>query len=208
MVVGPGTLSVPYVVLFTAGLIWLFQHNLIWQWLALSGVATLAGWGLARGCGKRTRRAGRFLRLRSRPCPIRAGKLGKRWRRLPAGAGPGLALGPAPAALAVLREVLDAVAGQYHPASKRPALEIPVPDVLRIVELVARDLRQAWASRCRGPTSSRCTTSAACTGWPPGAKALFPLQGGDLRRPSRWPACCGKCATPPAAGWRTTRVAS
>jgi predicted GTPase len=51
---------------------------------------------------------------------------------------------------AVVREVLDVVARQYHPKSKRAALEIPVPNVLRIVELVARDLREAFAEQVPG----------------------------------------------------------
>ena len=45
--------------------------------------------------------------------------------------------------VALVRRVVDVVARHYHPHAADPWLETPFPDVLRIVELVARDLRQA-----------------------------------------------------------------
>ena len=45
--------------------------------------------------------------------------------------------------VAVVRRVVDVVARHYHPDAADPWLETPLPHVLRIVELVARDLRQA-----------------------------------------------------------------
>jgi len=41
------------------------------------------------------------------------------------------------------REIVETVARQFHPRSKKPFLEIPVPHLLRIVELVAHDVRDA-----------------------------------------------------------------
>ena len=45
--------------------------------------------------------------------------------------------------MAVVRRVADVVARHYHPDAADPWLETPLPHVLRIVELVARDLRRA-----------------------------------------------------------------
>jgi predicted GTPase len=46
--------------------------------------------------------------------------------------------------LPVLREVMETVAQHYHPKSRDAMLEIPAPYVFRIVELVAKDLRDAF----------------------------------------------------------------
>ncbi|MBI3865188.1 MAG: GTP-binding protein, partial [Planctomycetia bacterium] len=48
------------------------------------------------------------------------------------------------------REVVETVARQFHARSKNPVLEIPVPHVLQIVELVARDLRNAVSANIPG----------------------------------------------------------
>ena len=45
--------------------------------------------------------------------------------------------------VAMVRRVVDVVARHYHPDAADPWLETPLPHVLRIMELVARDLRQA-----------------------------------------------------------------
>ena len=50
----------------------------------------------------------------------------------------------------LVREVLEVVARRFHPHSDQPEFEIPVPHVLRIVELVARDLREAFSEHVPG----------------------------------------------------------
>jgi len=50
----------------------------------------------------------------------------------------------------LLREVLVAVAKQFHPKSDKPALEVPLPDALQIVELVSHDLRSMLRERVPG----------------------------------------------------------
>ena len=52
--------------------------------------------------------------------------------------------------VALVRRVVEMVARHYHPDAKDPWLETPVPHVLRILELVARDLRQAMLSYVPG----------------------------------------------------------
>jgi predicted GTPase len=144
-------LSVPYVILFTTGSIWLFQRHMIWQWLALSGVSTLAGWGLARWLRKKDllTRAIPALPAETWPDSGRQAweEVDKIARRVQ---DEDLPLDQPQRLWAVVREVLDVVAWQYHPKSKRAALEIPLPDVLKIVELVARDLREVFCERVPG----------------------------------------------------------
>jgi predicted GTPase len=144
-------LSVPYIILFTTGSIWLFQYHLVWQWLAISGVSTLAGWGLARWLRKKDLLGRAIPALPAETWPDSGRQawdvVDKIARRVQ---DEDLPLDDAQRLWAIVREVLDAVARQYHPKSKQAALEIPVPNVLRIVELVARDLRQAFAEQVPG----------------------------------------------------------
>jgi predicted GTPase len=42
----------------------------------------------------------------------------------------------------LFREVFDIVAKHFHPNSRQPALEVPITQAIKIVELVARDLRR------------------------------------------------------------------
>jgi predicted GTPase len=144
-------LSVPYLILFTTGSIWLFQYHLVWQWLVISGVSTLAGWGLARWLRKKDL-LGRAMPATPAPTWPDSGQqawqvVDKIARRVQ---DEDLPLDQPQRLWAVVREVLDAVARQYHPKSKQATLETPVPDVLRIIELVAHDLREALAEQVPG----------------------------------------------------------
>jgi predicted GTPase len=48
---------------------------------------------------------------------------------------------------ALFYEVFEIVARHFHPQSKRPALEVPLSQALRVAELVARDLRHYLRER-------------------------------------------------------------
>lgn len=50
----------------------------------------------------------------------------------------------------LLKEVLEIAARRFHPESKDPVLETPVPHVLRVIELVAADLREACSTHIPG----------------------------------------------------------
>ena len=51
---------------------------------------------------------------------------------------------------ALFYDVLNTVARHFHPESKRPALEVPVSQAMRIAVLVARDLRTDWQAKVPG----------------------------------------------------------
>jgi predicted GTPase len=142
-------LSIPYLVLFTVGSLWLFQYGMLWEWLGISAVCTVAGWVLARWL-----RPQEILTATIRPGEAWPASGQEAWKQVES-----LALriqqeNPSvdrPERIwEVLREVLETVARHYHPNSSLAVLEIPAPHVLRIVELVAHDLRETFASRVPG----------------------------------------------------------
>lgn len=143
-------LSIPYLVLFAVGSLWLLEYGMLWQWLVISGLCTLAGWGLTR-----------WLRPRSlletaavRPAETWPASGQEAWKQVDLLARQVQDENPPvdrPERLwQIFREVLETVATHYHSKSRMAVLEIPVPHVLRIVELVARDLGETFTTRVPG----------------------------------------------------------
>ncbi len=134
-------LSTAYVLLFAAGSVWLFQNHLLLAWAGLSLACTAAGWYLLRGLWHKAEPP----RVRPDPAwPPRNMEVWKQVERL-AGEieGEELPLERPETLVAMVRRVVDVVARHYHPDAADPWLETPLAHVLRIIELVARDLRQA-----------------------------------------------------------------
>lgn len=143
-------LSVPYLLLFAVGSLWLLEQGMLWPWLAISGLCTLAGWGLARWL--RPRRLLETATVRAAKTWPASGQ--EAWKQVDALArrvqDENPPLDRTEQLWQIFREVLETVAQHYHPKSSLAVLEIPVPHVLRIVELVARDLRDTFATRVPG----------------------------------------------------------
>jgi uncharacterized protein len=134
-------LSIPYLLLFAAGSIWLFQTHLLLGWAGLSVAFTAAGWFVLR----RLWQTAESPRVQPDHCwPPRDVAVWGRVEQLASEVEvEDLPLDRLETSIALVRRVLDVVAQQYHPESADPWLETPLPHVLRIMELVARDLRQA-----------------------------------------------------------------
>jgi predicted GTPase len=136
-----GLLAVPYLLLFAAGSIWLFQTRMLLGWAGISLACTAAGWFLLRGLRHSARPPG------VRPNPSWPPQGMAVWQQVEQLAAEiereELPLDRPETLAAVVRRVADVVARHYHPEAADPWLETPFPHVLRIVELVARDLRQA-----------------------------------------------------------------
>ena len=144
-------LALPYALLMAAGCIWLYQNGLLAHFLLATSAAMILGWFLTR-----------FLRRNKRRKPVMAVPPVDTWP--PAGeeawnAVEGIAQqaqsDPPPMDKPeqwwnLLREVLVAVAKVFHPKSDKPALEVPLPDALQIVELVSHDLRAMLRERVPG----------------------------------------------------------
>lgn len=135
-----GLLGLPYGLLFAAGTVWLYQYHALLWWCVASLAATLLGWLLLRG-------------LRQAPGPAVEPALAwppvgvAAWKDVDALAaqveGENLPLDQPQKLWDVVRRVVDTVARHYHPQSRDPWLEIPLPHVLRILELALGDLRRA-----------------------------------------------------------------
>jgi hypothetical protein len=134
-------LSVPYLLLFAAGSLWLFQNRLLLAWAALGLTCTAAGWYLLRGLLSKAEPPRVQPDLSWPPQGLEA------WQEVEQLAaeieGEELPLERPETFVALVRRVAEVVARHYHPDAADPWLETPVPHVLRIVELVARDLRRA-----------------------------------------------------------------
>jgi predicted GTPase len=143
--------ALPYLVLGVAGAWWLYQSGWWLWWIAWAALVSLSGWPLLNWLRKRS----------SLPEPSTAGPsenwspLGKSaWadveaisKRL---ATENIPLDRTELLIQLAREVVEAVARRFHPRSKQPLFDIPVPHVLWIVELVARDLRDACSANIPG----------------------------------------------------------
>jgi uncharacterized protein len=143
-------ITTPYLVVFGIGSVWMWQHGLLWIWALGTGAPTLVGLMLMEW-GRRLI----FPKAVNLPHPSPAST--------PAGVAAGKAVqeisqrlqaqDPAfddPDVLEnvvrdVVVEVLEAVARQYHPEAERPILQVPVVHIAALVELVARDFRQAFS---------------------------------------------------------------
>jgi len=145
-----GLLGVPYLVLFAAGSVWLYQYHVLWIWLACTLLCSLTAWPLIGWLRRKT-----LARLES-PEPDMAWPPSGHaaWQDIEAIAlrvqEEDLPLDRWDPWWTVLQEVLLVVARHYHPRSRRPLLEIPVPHVLRVVELVAADLEVAFNQHVPG----------------------------------------------------------
>jgi len=141
----------PYLVLVVAGAWWMYSTGWWLWWVVGAALVTVVGWPLISLLQRRT------------PMPA------------PRGTGPSTDWSPAgraawsdveqmanrlkdediplddPQALITLsREIVETVAHTFHARSKNPLLEVPVPHLLQIVELVARDLRETFSANIPG----------------------------------------------------------
>ncbi|HEY3965317.1 MAG TPA: GTPase [Planctomycetaceae bacterium] len=143
--------AVPYLVLGAAGAWWIYRTGWGLWWVVGAALVSLSGWPLLRQLQKRT----------ALPMPRSAGAA-EDWspagraawvdveaiaRRLDA---EDLRLDRPEPLISLAREVVETVARHFHSCSKDPVFEIPVPHVLRIVELVAHDMRGAVSENIPG----------------------------------------------------------
>lgn len=144
-------LSLPYVFLLGAGSLWLWQRGWLWHWMAASGVCMFLGWLGVHWLRKRHLLV-QALRMEPSADWPRSGV--EAWEKVNALAERTASENPSleqpETVVRIFREVLETVALHYHPASSQAVLEIPLPHVLRIVELVAVDLRTAFSEHVPG----------------------------------------------------------
>ena len=143
--------ALPYLLLFVAGSVWLWERSLLWAWGVAALACALVAWPLTN-----------WLRRASLAAADLGAGPSERWP--PAAEPPWKAIDALAQRvqaedppldqperwLEIFREALSTVARAYHPRSSAPALEIPVPQALRVAELVAADLRGAFVENVPG----------------------------------------------------------
>jgi predicted GTPase len=144
----------PWMLLAAAGFRWLWQEQWILVWFAILIAASLIGWLAARRFSAKDMQPPLPESLRAEPV--------RNWSRTQQQAWASVesicerierekpALDDWPAYLALFRETGETVAEQLHPDRQQPFLEMRIPDLLRIVELLSRDLRVLTAENIPG----------------------------------------------------------
>jgi len=143
--------SIPFLLLLTAGFYWLWSQNLILPWAAITAVSGLMGW-LASRFLKRKRVPPETLQVD--PSTLWSGKGIEAWEKVEAIARRLHDREPDLESIdfytETLREVMETVAQHFHPDRKNALLELRVPDALRVIELLSRDLRTTFSENIPG----------------------------------------------------------
>jgi small GTP-binding protein len=158
--------ALPYLALAGVGAWWLYDSGWWLWWIFWAVLVSLSGWPLMNWLRKRSAwsqlsETGASMHGSTTANPSAAGPspdwspVGRAaWadveaisRRL---ATEDVAIDHSEPLLNLAREVFETVARQFHPRSKQPLLETPVPHLLRIVEFVAADLRVACSANIPG----------------------------------------------------------
>ena len=137
-------LTVPYLLVLAAGWWWLYEHGYIIAWAVGAAVLTIAGRWIA-GWAARGGKGARVAEVKPSSEWAPAGE--RAWQKIDALAADvcnqNWPLDDADAWRALLERTLTTVAREFHPDSANPVLEIPLPQIAHIVELVAHDLGEA-----------------------------------------------------------------
>jgi predicted GTPase len=142
---------VPISVLLVAGLYWLWQQQLLILWLAVSAVLGLIWWLI----NQRLNRLDLELELLDiTPSVEKTAKSQRAYERIEQisasyrNANPDLA--SSEFYMQTLLEVMRAVAEQYYPKRKDALLEIKLPHLLKVIEMLAQELRVSLSESVPG----------------------------------------------------------
>ena len=143
--------SLPYAAVLIAGWIWLYQQG----WLLAWGLVSALLLGGAAWINARYRKPISSPAAADAPAdPLWSPRAEAAWQDVEAysievreSATP---LDDPKRAWELFQEVLQRVARRYHPESTNPMLEVPIPHVLMVMELVSRDLRTSVVQNLPG----------------------------------------------------------
>ena len=141
----------PAMILFLAGLYWLWLNHFLWIWIITTAGIAFAGWfwGLRR---PRPQKAATC----SEPASSRSEGIqgDPAWKKVEAISSRIIQsnpkLGDLQFYIDTLIEVVQTVAEHYHPDQKDALLKVHVPYLLAVVEMMARDLRIDFADNIPG----------------------------------------------------------
>lgn len=182
-----GLLTLPWVALLALGGFWLWEHGYALWFATITAVLVMIAWFT-----QQVQRSQRVTPQLGTPGRIAewppAGKTA--WSKLEAKSGainidefriddPGDWWN-------LFRDSVSTVASEFSPHSRDPMLEVPVPDVLKIAELVAADLRQALITQVPGAhvlTVNDLRRIHAAAQWLPALARLYRI-GAFLANPA------------------------
>ncbi|MCL6503221.1 MAG: 50S ribosome-binding GTPase [Pirellulales bacterium] len=137
-----GIWVLPYLGVFVAGWIWLYERGWILWWVGATAALCLAAWG-ANAWWDRRQRGRPLADVNESPRWPPEGKAA--WQEVVRLAEQARReewpVAQAEDWLHILRSTLEVVARRFHPESSEPLLEVRIPHLLRVVECVAADLR-------------------------------------------------------------------
>ncbi len=146
--------GLPWVLLLIVGFLWLWQEQWLFHWLGVVLVTSLLSWIAARQFRAMVARPGIPVPLHANPSPNWSSTQQEAWasvelvcRRIEKQRP---VLEDWDAYLALFQETVETVARHFHPEQEQPFLEMRIPDLLRIVELLSRDLRVLAAEHVPG----------------------------------------------------------
>lgn len=145
-------LSVPFVLLGVAGSLWIWEHQWGVYFAVITVLFTSVSWPLLRFVQRQCTRP--LEKLSVEPDTNWPPRANLAWQDVDALAAKidadQIPLDQPEALWKLLRDVLEVVAKRYFPDSDNPLLETPIPHVLKVVELVAVDLREAFSTHVPG----------------------------------------------------------
>jgi len=144
--------AVPYFILILLGTLWLWEHGFLWQFLGGLAALTAAAWATVHYLRKSPPSAAADWQF---PAPYGRSPLDERaWETVERLAGRveqgEIPLDSPEAAKALLLRLLEEVARVYHADSRQAMLQVPLPDVLRLLERVTADLRTLVSEKIPG----------------------------------------------------------
>jgi small GTP-binding protein len=141
----------PLLILVLAGVMWLMERDLLLIWLGVMGVVSLGSWFVT---GKLKQVDTTPTKLNVKPNPNWSAKGDAAWQTVETIARRVRQENPDLESWNrlwdLLKEVVQAVAHYYYPDEEKALLEIRVPYFLRVIELLARDLRITFSENIPG----------------------------------------------------------
>ncbi|MBF0103231.1 MAG: 50S ribosome-binding GTPase [Desulfobacterales bacterium] len=143
----------PVVLLIIAGIVWLFQHDYILIWLSIAAITAGCGWIY-------------FLRIKKTQAPSSKSLIihqpdtwsteaKNAWKTveeiaLRISQQKDLSIIDWSVLWDILKEVMQAVSKHFNPDIENAVLELKVPDLMHVIELLSRDLQVAFTENVPG----------------------------------------------------------
>ncbi|MCP5424949.1 MAG: GTPase domain-containing protein [Gammaproteobacteria bacterium] len=141
----------PLAVLMIAGFVALWENDWLFAWLGMSSVIALLSWLLA-GRLRKTTLIPEPLRVEPPSTWTRQGS--KSWEKVEKLAEEisvrESEIKDWQTLWTIFQEVIETVAQDFHPRQKSPILEVRIPELLKVIELLSGDLREALTDNIPG----------------------------------------------------------